>query len=251
MLGESSGWWGTAVIVMTVCSLIGFFPGAFIADKLGRRNTILLGLGIMIVMLGIAMISSLPHWLYFILIGIAGVGWAWVNVNSYPMVVEMASKKNIGKLTGWYYAASMLAQSVTPICIGFLFGALGYEFMFPYATIFSVIALILFLFYVPAKKHKTANGAVAEDNKTVETDADASAITIGTSSGVVDRTVDKVDNPEIKQKEEVVSIAQESTTSSKKSKTTSNKNSTIKTDNKTSTSKTTKKTSNASKDKVE
>lgn len=156
VLEQSSSWWGSAVIVMTICSLVGFFPGAWLADKIGRRNTILVGLGIMVVMLGIASIMAFTlgtslAWLYYILIGFAGVGWAWINVNSYPMVVEMASKKNIGKLTGWYYAASMLAQSITPIFIGFLFGVLGYKFLFPYAVIFSGVALLVFLFYRPQK----------------------------------------------------------------------------------------------------
>ena len=70
------------------------------------------------------------------------------------MVVEMASKRNIGKLTGWYYAASMLAQSITPICIGFLFGVLGYKFLFPYAMLFVLVALVVFLFYRPQKHDK-------------------------------------------------------------------------------------------------
>ncbi len=157
VLGQSSSWWGTAVIVMTICSLLGFFPGAFLADKIGRRNTVLTGLVIMAVSLTIASIMAFTMgtaltWLYYILIGIAGVGWAWINVNSYPMVVEMASKRNIGKLTGGYYAASMLAQSITPILIGFLFGVLGYKFLFPYAVIFTVVSLGVFLFYRPQKQ---------------------------------------------------------------------------------------------------
>ena len=157
VLGQSSSWWGTAVIVMTICSLIGFFPGAFLADKIGRRNTVLTGLIIMAVSLGVASVMAFTMgaslvWLYYILIGIAGVGWAWINVNSYPMVVEMASKRNIGKLTGGYYAASMLAQSITPILIGFLFGVLGYKFMFPYAVIFTIVSLSVFLFYRPQKQ---------------------------------------------------------------------------------------------------
>lgn len=159
VLEQSSSWWGGAVIVMTICSLLGFFPGAWIADKAGRRNTVLIGLVIMVVSLGVASILAFTMgtslaWLYYILIGIAGVGWAWINVNSYPMVVEMASKRNIGKLTGWYYAASMLAQSITPICIGFLFGVLGYKFLFPYAMLFVLVALVVFLFYRPQKHDK-------------------------------------------------------------------------------------------------
>ena len=163
-LGLGTSWWGTAVIVMTICSLVGFVPGGYIADKLGRKWTIVLGLGLMIVALIIASFVMIP-WLLYILIGIAGIGWAWINVNSYPMVVEMASKKNVGRLTGWYYAASMLAQSLTPICVGFFFKALGYGWLFPYAAIFTAIALIVFLFY---KKpvHKTENNNIQGGEQT-------------------------------------------------------------------------------------
>lgn len=159
VLGQTSSWWGTAVIVMTISSLLGFFPGAWLADKVGRRNTVLIGLLLMVVALGAASVLAYTMgqslvWLYYFLIAIAGVGWAWINVNSYPMVVEMANKKNIGKLTGWYYAASMLAQSITPICVGFLFGALGYKFLFPYAVIFTAVATLVFLLYKPKKRNK-------------------------------------------------------------------------------------------------
>ena len=152
VLGESSSWWSSAVIVMTICSIIGFFPGAYLSVKIGRRKTIIVGLIIMMLALGVALFP-IPSWVYYPLVGIAGVGWAWVNVNSYPMVVEMANKQNIGKLTSWYYAASMLAQSITPILVGFLFGVLGYEFLFPYAIIFAGVALIVFCLYKTPPKH--------------------------------------------------------------------------------------------------
>ncbi len=162
-LGQGTGWWGTAVIIMTVCSLISFLPGGYIAGKLGRRNTVLLGLGLMIISLLVACFVSIP-WVLYILIAIAGIGWAWVNVNSYPMVVEMASKKTVGKLTGWYYSASMLAQSLTPICVGFFFKALGFQWLFPYATIFAVIALIVFLFYKQPAKSTTVTTQIEQEN---------------------------------------------------------------------------------------
>ena len=97
---------------------------------------------------------------YYIIIGIlillfaiAGVGWAIINVNSYPMFVELSSNKNLGKFTGYYYTASQIAQSITPIIIGFVMDWLGYRAYFPYATIFMIIALIVFVFVkVPHKK---------------------------------------------------------------------------------------------------
>ena len=152
-LGESSGWWGTGVIIMTVCSIIAFIPAGWISSKLGRKNSVLLGLGLMLLGMIIAMFigTKLPL-LYYPCIAIAGIGWAWINVNSYPMVVELANKENIGKFTGWYYSASMLAQSLTPICVGFLFNLLGYKFLFIYSAIFTVLAIAVFMLYKVTKR---------------------------------------------------------------------------------------------------
>lgn len=165
-LGETTGWWGTAVIIMTISSIIAFIPAGWIADKIGRKNSIILGLALLIFGVFMCCIISTP-WLFYPFIALAGIGWAWVNVNSYPMIVELSSKKNVGKFTGWYYSASMLAQSITPICVGFLFKWLGYGFLFWYAFIFAVIALIVFMFYKTSKKKIDSNENQAE-NKSLD-----------------------------------------------------------------------------------
>ncbi|MCL2540609.1 MAG: MFS transporter [Firmicutes bacterium] len=161
IIGES-GFWGMAVIFTAVSGLASFLPGAWVSGKIGRKNTILVGLGMTI--LGTATMSvavfmgANPELLKILVIGcifIAGWGWGWININSYPMVVEMSSKKSIGKFTGMYYFFSMLAQSLTPIAVGFLFTALGsYAHVFTYALIFMVIAAIVFSFYKLPKKLK-------------------------------------------------------------------------------------------------
>ncbi len=52
-----------------------------------------------------------------------GFGWASINVNSYPMVVEMSrGGSDVGRFTGYYYTASMSAQILTPILSGFFPG---------------------------------------------------------------------------------------------------------------------------------
>ena len=87
----------------------------------------------------------------------AGMGWAIINVNSYPMFVELSSSKNLGKFTGYYYSASQVAQSITPIIIGFVMDFLGYRAYFPYAAIFMTIALVVFSFVKVPKKDKVHN----------------------------------------------------------------------------------------------
>ena len=56
---------------------------------------------------------------------IKGFGMALVHNCSFPMVVELCSSKKIGKFTGYYYTASMSAQTITPVFLGFVFDATG------------------------------------------------------------------------------------------------------------------------------
>lgn len=140
-----------ATVALTVASLITFIPAGKLVSKIGRKWSIILGLGLMIISLGGCFICSQTSLktnlvIYILLFVISGVGWAFINISSYPMVVEMSDKNSVGKYTGLYYTSSMLAQSITPICVGFLMDALGYESMFAYATGFMILALIVFVF---------------------------------------------------------------------------------------------------------
>ena len=152
-----------ATVALTVASLITFIPAGKLVSKIGRKWSIVIGLVLMILSLGGCFICSQTSLktnlvAYILLFIVSGVGWAFINLSSYPMVVEMSDKNSVGKYTGLYYTASMLAQSITPICIGFLMDALGYEFLFPYATGFMALALIVFIFV--KNNHKPLN-----DNK--------------------------------------------------------------------------------------
>ena len=73
---------------------------------------------------------------------LAGTAWAAINVNSLPMVLEMAKAGDVGRYTGLYYTFSMSAQIVTPILSGVLFDLIGYEVLFPYAAFFVALALV-------------------------------------------------------------------------------------------------------------
>lgn len=157
--------WSLATIVLTFASLLTFVPSIAMTKKLGRKNVVIIGLVMIIVALVLCAVvgavmpkasESIP-WQFYIMIllfALAGSGWALVNVNSYPMVVEMANKNNIGKYTGYYYTSSMLAQSITPAIIGFVMDWLGYNMFFPYAVIFMALALTVFIF-VRTKKVET------------------------------------------------------------------------------------------------
>ena len=83
----------------------------------------------------------------YAIFGLVGVGWASINVNSFPMVVEMSSGSDVGKYTGFYYTFSMAAQITTPLLSGFLIDNLGwgYSVLFPYAVLFSALSFVTML----------------------------------------------------------------------------------------------------------
>ncbi len=131
-------------------ALIAFYPIGILSTKFGRRNMILVGIGVLILGFILAFIASIDlsfGWVIYAAMVVVGFGWAAINVNSYPMVVEMSKGPNIGVFTGYYYAASMLAQALTPVISGLLMDAFGMTLtLFPYAIFFSIAAAVTMFF---------------------------------------------------------------------------------------------------------
>ena len=135
------------LIIAQAAAIVAFLPVGIVSSKVGRKKAILAG----VVMLAVAfgtfafLREDSPALLMNALFTLAGVGWATINVNSFPMVVEMSSGAEVGKYTGIYYTASMAAQVATPMVSGFLMDKLGMTVLFPYAAVFAVLAFLTML----------------------------------------------------------------------------------------------------------
>ena len=134
------GSYATTLLIATVAAVLSYIPIGFISSKIGGKKTNLGGVVNMTICYIVA--AFMPHYsssinIFFALIGI---GWAAINVNSYPMVVEMSKSGDIGKYTGTYYTFSMAAQVFTPILSGILLEYVSYRTLFPYAVFFSCLA---------------------------------------------------------------------------------------------------------------
>ena len=119
-----------------------------VSSRFGRKKTILAGVAMLATAFGVACFlnESSPTMLMNAMFALAGIGWATINVNSFPMVVEMCSGSDVGRYTGIYYTASMAAQTVTPMFSGLLMDKLGMTSLFPYATVFVALAFVTMLF---------------------------------------------------------------------------------------------------------
>ena len=140
--GMENGGYANCLMTATVAAIISYIPIGMIASKIGRKKTILIG----IVLMGscFLMAAFMPEYHPIINVGFCmiGFGWAAIGVNSLPMVVEMSKSGDIGKYTGLYYTFSMSAQIATPILSGLLLDFVSYRTLFPYAVVFSALALL-------------------------------------------------------------------------------------------------------------
>ena len=103
-----------------------------------------------------------PALLVNLLFILAGIAWATINVNSFPMVVELSKSADVGRYTGFYYTASMSAQIVTPILSGVFLDHIGMTTLFPYAAIFVALAFVTMFFVRHGDAKPTEKKSVLE-----------------------------------------------------------------------------------------
>ena len=128
--------------IATAGAILTYIPSGSIASRIGRRKTIRLGTLFLTVAFGSAfaytLVSDQFSILLYVLFTLVGIGWALINVNSLPMVLEMCKGSEVGKFTGLYYTFSMSAQIATPIVAGWLLENVSYKALFPYAAVFAL-----------------------------------------------------------------------------------------------------------------
>lgn len=144
--GLEGGSYANCLMVATVAAIISYIPIGIVSSKIGRKKTILGGIVLMTGCYLMAALLSGYHPVVQAGFALIGIGWAAINVNSFPMVVEMCQDSDVGKYTGLYYTFSMTAQIATPILSGFLLQYISYRVLFPYAAVFSGLAFATMLF---------------------------------------------------------------------------------------------------------
>ena len=176
----------TATIMLTSFSLtfVAFaLPAGIIASKRGRKKTIVTGLVLLLLFLmpmvfinpllmafGVDVLSAssatIKQIVVIVLLACAGVGWACVNINSLPMVVELASHDKIGRFTGYYYFFSFSASIFSPILFGWIRDVTdNYNTLFIYAVICFGLALLCTSFV----KHGEVTDTKAADEEGLST----------------------------------------------------------------------------------
>ncbi|MDD7063947.1 MAG: MFS transporter [Mollicutes bacterium] len=163
-LGTDTAKTSMCTLIGGICSVVGFVLGGLIASKIGRKWTLWGGLALTLASYAVWTIltftfapnGTMPIYVY-VVFAAKGFGMSLVHINSFPMVVELCSKKKIGAFTGYYYASSMAAQTVTPIVLGslLLIPNFSWRIVPAYAMVCLLIATIIFVFVKNVKTEKT------------------------------------------------------------------------------------------------
>jgi maltose/moltooligosaccharide transporter len=135
-------------------------PAGILAAKFKRKNIIMIGIWVMIisvVLMYVLPVSTLitqfaslmgsGFYVLSIILMFAGIGWAMINVNSLPMVVDMTDDEHIGTYTGLYYFFSQLAATFGPVFFGWTiqFAGNDYRLMMVIAPFFLLLAFAMML----------------------------------------------------------------------------------------------------------
>ena len=151
------------LIVAQIAAIIAYIPVGIIASKIGRRRTILAGVLMLAAAFFVAnfITHDSPPVLMYPIFALAGIGWATINVNSFPMVVELAKGGEVGKYTGYYYTASMAAQIVAPILSGALYDLFTMRIMFfSFGTLFVALSFVTMFFVRHGDSGPAARGVL-------------------------------------------------------------------------------------------
>ncbi len=135
------------------------FPAGIMGAKFGKKKTIIAGVaGIIISFAVLALLRNLLA-VRAVLV-VTGFFWALININSYPFVADMAPEGQTGVYTGLYYLASSVAAIVSPPLLGALIDTAGYAYMFAYASVCFVLALVFILKVKEVKPGNVVNRTV-------------------------------------------------------------------------------------------
>jgi len=135
-------------------------PAGILASKFKRKNIIMIGIWIMIVCVILmylvpsnilttqfASLMGSGFYVLSIILMFAGIGWAMINVNSLPMVVDMTDDDHIGTFTGLYFFFSQLAATFGPVFFGWTiqFANNDYRLMMVIAPFFFLLAFFMMI----------------------------------------------------------------------------------------------------------
>lgn len=133
-LGVSGGLAGLLLGGFSLAFVAAALPAGLLGTRLGKARAMGIGLAVLpLLFLALPLLRSVPA--TAALLVLAGLAWALVNVQAYPLVADLGGRDRVGFFTGLYYLFSMGAAVLAPAVAGAAMDAFGPAALFPVAAI--------------------------------------------------------------------------------------------------------------------
>ena len=127
-LGVSEGLAPTLFGLAGLTFILFAIPAGFIGERFGRRLTINVGILLFVLDMVLGYFATTATQIGIVL-AISGFGWALINVNTLPMVIDTSDDKSLlGTYTGLYYLASQVGAAFAPLMMGTVIDLFGSNF---------------------------------------------------------------------------------------------------------------------------
>lgn len=143
--------YSTLMMAVFAVSLAAFgIPAGKMGQKLGRKKTIMIGLGAIVAMFIVYLAvsqfvtSKLFVWIIlWIALVVGGAAVGCVNINTLPLVLAIGGREYVGTFTGYYYTATQAAAVTGPLLCGLVIGLFNndYNFMFLFCSVMFAAGL--------------------------------------------------------------------------------------------------------------
>lgn len=161
-LGVSEGFAPTLFGLAGVTFILFSIPAGFIGERFGRRRTILFGIVVFGVDMALGFFASTSLQIGIVL-ALSGFGWALINVNTLPMVIDTsADPRLLGTYTGLYYLASQIGAAFAPLMMGSIIDLFGSNFrtIFLSGPAFFLLGLLAMMLVTRGEAQPTPETAV-------------------------------------------------------------------------------------------
>ena len=146
-------------IAWAVGGMIGALPAGMIGVRIGRRNAMLLGFGLMgACLLALDRVTSMSQ--ATPLLALAAASWTLPSVNAYPLFVEPVPRQHRGVLAALYLLSMAFGGAIGDPLNGAVFDLFeGYRPLFLMMTTYTALAFVAVL-SVPRGAGEADTGSV-------------------------------------------------------------------------------------------
>ena len=136
----------TGFIAWAVGGVIGALPAGMIGVRLGRRNTMLLGFGVMgVCLVALHAVTTVAH--ATPLLALASASWTLPMVNAYPLFVEPIPRSRRGVVAALFLLSMALGGALGDPLNGAIFDVVGgYRPLFLMMAGYTALAVIAVMF---------------------------------------------------------------------------------------------------------